>query len=98
MYEIFDDPPHLRFLGRDEEAKAILRRIYSENEIDAEIQALQESVDAEVKENGTSEKICFVKLWQTKTVRRGLLAGVELQVFQQFVGINIVMYYSPTIV
>lgn len=35
---------------------------------------------------------------KTKTVRRGLLAGVGLQVFQQFVGINTVMYYSPTIV
>lgn len=44
------------------------------------------------------EKINFIKLWKTKTVRRGLIAGVGLQVFQQFVGINTVMYYSPTIV
>jgi MFS transporter, SP family, solute carrier family 2 (myo-inositol transporter), member 13 len=31
-------------------------------------------------------------------VRRGLVAGVLCQVAQQFVGINTVMYYSPTIV
>ncbi|CAN1249204.1 Probable inositol transporter 2 [Linum perenne] len=54
--------------------------------------------EKEVREQGSSEKINFRKLWQTKTVRRGLIAGVGLQVFQQFVGINTVMYYSPTIV
>lgn len=30
-------------------------------------------------------------------VRRGLYAGITVQVAQQFVGINTVMYYSPTI-
>ncbi|CAI0551356.1 unnamed protein product [Linum tenue] len=40
----------------------------------------------------------FKELWQTKSVRRGLIAGVGLQVLQQFVGINTVMYYSPSIV
>ncbi|XP_058098221.1 probable inositol transporter 2 [Magnolia sinica] len=83
--------------GRQEEAKSILKKIYPPHEVETEIQALQESVEAEVRE-GSSEKISFIKLWKTKTVRRGLLAGVGLQVFQQFVGINTVMYYSPTIV
>lgn len=59
---------------------------------------LKESIEKEAVENSSSEKISMVKLLGTTTVRRGLVAGVGLQVFQQFVGINTVMYYSPTIV
>lgn len=84
--------------GKHEEAKAILKKIYPAEDVDAEIQALKESVEKEVQETGSSDKISFAKLLKTKTVRRGLIAGVGLQVFQQFVGINTVMYYSPTIV
>ncbi|XP_010460813.1 PREDICTED: probable inositol transporter 2 isoform X1 [Camelina sativa] len=85
-------------MGREEEAKAILRRIYSSEDVEQEIRALQDSVETEILEEGSSEKINMIKLCKAKTVRRGLIAGVGLQVFQQFVGINTVMYYSPTIV
>ncbi|WVZ18384.1 hypothetical protein V8G54_005706 [Vigna mungo] len=82
--------------GREEEAKAILKKIYSPSEVEGEIQALKESVDMEIKES--SEKIGLIKLLRTPAVRRGLYAGMGLLIFQQFVGINTVMYYSPTIV
>ncbi|KAG6777689.1 hypothetical protein POTOM_017518 [Populus tomentosa] len=61
-------------------------------------QKSKESIDKEILEEGGSEKINLIKLLQTKTVRRGLIVGVGLQVFQQFVGINTFMYYSPSIV
>ncbi|XP_020092781.1 probable inositol transporter 2 [Ananas comosus] len=93
-----ESPRWLYRKRREEEAEAILRKIYPPDEVEGEIQALRESVEAEIEENKSSEKISFVKLFKTKTVRRGLVAGVGLQVFQQFVGINTVMYYSPTIV
>ncbi|XP_038970480.1 probable inositol transporter 2, partial [Phoenix dactylifera] len=87
-----------KFQGREEEAESILRKIYQAHEVDGEIGELKESVEAEMKEEGSSEKIDLKKLLKTKTVRRGLIAGVGIQAFQQFVGINTVMYYSPTIV
>lgn len=89
---------HWKTQGRDEEGKTILRKIYPADEVEAEIQALKDSVDLEIKESESSDKISMIKLLKTTTVRRGLYAGMGLQIFQQFVGINTVMYYSPTIV
>ncbi|KAK7411709.1 hypothetical protein VNO78_03146 [Psophocarpus tetragonolobus] len=98
MMTLPESPRWLYRKGREEEAKSILKKIYSSHEVEGEIQALKESVDMEIKEGESSEKINIVKLLRTTAVRRGFYAGMGLLIFQQFVGINTVMYYSPTIV
>lgn len=64
---------------------------------------LEESVAAEKAEQGEnggdgSSWTRIKEALDNKIVRRGLYAGITVQVAQQFVGINTVMYYSPTIV
>ncbi|KAL6200882.1 hypothetical protein ACLB2K_024597 [Fragaria x ananassa] len=83
------------------EARAILEKIYPENEVEDEMRALHESVEMEKAEEGDVGDGIIAKLkgaFSNPVVRRGLYAGITVQVAQQFVGINTVMYYSPTIV
>ncbi|CAN6486137.1 unnamed protein product [Victoria cruziana] len=98
MFSLPESPRWLFRKNRDEEATSTLRKIYPSSEVDNEISALQKSVQAEREEEGAVGKISIFKLLKTKIVRRGLTAGIGVQVAQQFVGINSVMYYSPTIV
>lgn len=98
MIMLPESPRWLFRKGKEEGAKALLRRIYSPEEAEAEINTLKESVELEIKESESSDKASIIKMLKTKTVRRGLYAGMGLQIFQQFVGINTVMYYSPAII
>ncbi|KAH9606922.1 hypothetical protein KSS87_009317 [Heliosperma pusillum] len=91
-----ESPRWLYRKGKEEEAKSIIRKIYPSEDAEDEIASLKESIDKELAEKDETKVQC-VELLNTKTVRRGLIAGVGLQVFQQFLGINTVMYYSPTI-
>ncbi|XP_078436691.1 inositol transporter 2 [Wolffia australiana] len=93
-----ESPRWLFRKGREEEAAAILRRLYKPDEAEQEMQDLRNSIQAESQDEGSTLKVNVLNLWKTTAARRALVAGVGLQIFQQFVGINTVMYYSPTIV
>lgn len=78
-----------------------MEKIYPANEVEGEMNLLQQSVETEKAEEAIIGKDTLSRLkgaFSNPIVRRGLYAGITVQVAQQFVGINTVMYYSPSIV
>jgi MFS transporter, SP family, galactose:H+ symporter len=87
-----ESPRWLMLKGRREQAAAVLRRtLNTQDEIDTEIKEIEQALHSP-QSAGAGWKIVmrgyFMKV---------LLVGVLLQVFQQLVGINMMIYYSPTI-
>lgn len=78
----------------------ILQKIYSAEDVETEMKLLEASVEAEKNDEADIGNDIITKCrnaMKNVVVRRALYAGITVQVVQQFVGINTVMYYSPTI-
>ena len=79
-----ETPRHLALIGQDEKALHILSKINGSNKA--------KEILAEIKESAheTVEKLLSYG-WKV------VIIGILLSVFQQAVGINVVLYYAPTI-
>jgi sugar porter (SP) family MFS transporter len=72
-------------------AYQILRNIRSEKEAKIELEDIKTAVAAETGGRKT------IKALFSKNIRPALIAAVGLAMFQQFMGCNVVLYYTPTI-
>ncbi|MEO3754533.1 sugar porter family MFS transporter [Streptomyces sp. B6B3] len=84
-----ESPRWLLTRGREEEARAVLRRVRSgDAEIDAEI--------ADIRENVRAESGSWRDLLQP-AVRPAVVAGVGVALFSQITGISAIIYYAPSL-
>ncbi|MGO4223462.1 sugar porter family MFS transporter [Lysobacter sp. TAF61] len=89
-----ESPRHLVARGRPREARDVLRQVLglnSESALDQKVSDIQNSLRSEYRPT----------LKDLRGPRAGLLPvvwiGIALSVFQQFVGINVIFYYSSTL-
>ncbi|CAN8286670.1 unnamed protein product [Cochlearia groenlandica] len=90
-----ESPRWLFMKNRKSEAVQVLARIYDISRLDDEIDHLSAAEEEEKLRKGN---VSYLDVFRSKELRLAFFAGAGLQAFQQFTGINTVMYYSPTIV
>jgi SP family galactose:H+ symporter-like MFS transporter len=90
MFFLPETPRWLMSKGRTEESEKVLRRIEDPEYIDASIADMKR--DIAIAASQASWKEIF-KPW----LRNALIIAIGIMFFQQFVGINTVIYYSPKI-
>ena len=94
VFGVPESPRHLVAKGRLTQARAVLRQVlgmHDEAVLDRKLQDIQQSLGSEYRP----------RLRDLLGPRAGLLPvvwiGIGLSVFQQFVGINVIFYYSSTL-
>ena len=90
IFFIPESPRWLILKGRDERAVGIFRKIYlSEVEVDTQLQDTKSVVQSETKSDW--------KFLLQPGIFKAVLIGAAIAILGQFMGVNAVLYYGPTI-
>ncbi|KAG0173799.1 hypothetical protein DFQ28_008121 [Apophysomyces sp. BC1034] len=83
--------------GRNEEALEVLARLHAKG--DKTAPAVVEEYNEIIQQVELERQIAITSYTELfkGTIRRRLILGILIQVFQQFTGINSIMYYAPKI-
>jgi MFS transporter, SP family, galactose:H+ symporter len=93
MFFLSDTPRWLASKGRWDEARHSLARVIGPDAAEKEMRHIRKSLEGEM----AISWIVRVRELLRPGVRWALIVGVGLAILQQFVGINTVIYYAPTI-
>ncbi|WP_087005348.1 sugar porter family MFS transporter [Gulosibacter sp. 10] len=93
MLRMPESPRWLIAKGRYDDALAVLKTIRPEERAVAELADIRATAEAEQRK----EKLDWKALFRNKWVLRIVLVGIGLGVFQQFTGINSIMYYGQVV-
>ncbi|KRY30992.1 Proton myo-inositol cotransporter, partial [Trichinella spiralis] len=97
-----ESPRWLISKGRKEEAFRVLKSIYGKN--DQGIAMAQVNVESITETSRTTDPnpenkgFTLLKMLKKRTARKALIVGCALQMFQQLSAVNVVMYYSASII
>ncbi|KAE9618596.1 putative major facilitator, sugar transporter, major facilitator superfamily [Lupinus albus] len=83
------------FQNKKDEATSVLSKIYPSPRLEDEIEILETHME---KEGASKAKVKYSDVFTSKEIRSAFIFEAGLQAFQQFAGISIIMYYSPTII
>lgn len=90
-YLIPESPRYLVAAGKIDAARKVLERVLESSQVDSSLARIKESLTRETK---PSMRDIRGTAWGLKPI---VWIGIALAVFQQFVGINVVFYYSNTL-